>query len=277
MTMATLRMVRPPAVAGMFYPADAGALERELAAYFKQGDVGVHPASVRGVIAPHAGYMYSGATAAAAYSRLRGRKFDTVVIVAPSHRDYFEGASVYPGDAYRTPLGDVPLDVEMRDALVKASEHVFAGEAGHRSEHAIEVQIPFLQMMLGSFAILPVVMGDQNRALCFALAEALDRVRGEKEVLLVASTDLSHYHTAKIADAIDSVTAEDIRSFDNRRLMEHLESGAAEACGGGPTVAVMGSLARLGAKKMEVVHHCNSGDITGEKQNVVGYLSAVAW
>jgi AmmeMemoRadiSam system protein B len=275
--LATLRMVRPPAVAGMFYPADAGALERQLAGFFERAVAGEHAGPVRGVIAPHAGYIYSGATAAAAYSRLKGKRFDTVVIVAPSHRDYFEGASVYAGDAYRTPLGDVPLDVEMRTALLKATDRVTAGDSGHRSEHAVEVQIPFLQMMLGSFAILPIVMGDQNRALCFALAEALDRVRGEKEVLFVASTDLSHYHSAKIADAIDGVTTEDIRSFDHRRLMDHLESGAAEACGGGPTVAVMGALIRLGAKQMEVVHHCNSGDITGEKQNVVGYLSAVAW
>jgi AmmeMemoRadiSam system protein B len=275
--MAMLRMTRRPAVAGMFYPADANMLERQLTNLFERASVRAIQGLVRGVIAPHAGYIYSGPTAAAGYSHVKGKKFETVVIVAPSHRDYFEGASVYSGDAYQTPLGVVQVDADLRAVLLKASDCVVAGEAGHRSEHAIEVQLPFLQAALGSFKILPIVMGDQHRDLCFSLAEALGRVVEGKDVLFVASTDLSHYHTAKIADAIDSVTIEDVRAFDHQRLMDDLESGAAEACGGGPTVVVMGALRGLGVKQMEIVHHCNSGDVAGDRQNVVGYLSAVAW
>jgi hypothetical protein len=261
----------------MFYPADAGMLEKQVNSLFQQGSVRPVQGLVRGIISPHAGYIYSGATAAAGYSHVRGRKIETVVIVAPSHRDYFEGASVYSGDAYQTPLGEVPVDGELRAALLEASDLVVAGEAGHRSEHAVEVQLPFLQAALGSFAVLPIVLGDQHRSLCFTLAEALGRVVEGRDVLFVASTDLSHYHTARIADAIDHVTIEDVRAFDHRRLMDDLESGAAEACGGGPTVAVMGALSRLGVKEMEIVRHCNSGDVSGDRQNVVGYLSAVAW
>jgi AmmeMemoRadiSam system protein B len=271
------KVTRRPAVAGMFYPADPLTLERQIRGYFERTPEKLLAGPIRGVVAPHAGYIYSGQTAAAGYSHVNGKKFETVVVVAPSHRDYFEGASVYSGDAYQTPLGVVPIDVDLRAALSKSSDRVVVGEAGHRSEHAIEVQLPFLQAALGSFKLLPVVMGDQHRNLCFSLASSFARVAEGKEILFVASTDLSHYHAAKIADAIDSVTIGHVRAFDYEGLMDDLESGAAEACGGGPTVAVMAALQELGVRHMEVVHHCNSGDVAGDRQNVVGYLSAVAW
>ncbi len=275
--MNSVRVTRRPAVAGMFYPADPDVLNRQVNDLFERAAAQSIPGDIRGVVAPHAGYTYSGPTAASGYSHVRGKEFETVVIVAPSHRDYFEGASVYSGDAYRTPLGIVPIDVNLRADLLNASDRVVAGEAGHRSEHAVEVQLPFLQAALGTFTLLPIVMGDQHRDLCFALADALVRITRGRKVLLVASTDLSHYHSAKIADAIDSVTIADVRAFDPQRLMGDLESGAAEACGGGPTVSVLGALQGLDVKHLDVVHHCNSGDVAGERQNVVGYLSAVAW
>ncbi len=271
------RITRRPAAAGMFYPADSNTLNRQLSGLFDRAPAQPIGGEVRGVIAPHAGYLYSGLTAAAGYAHVRGKTYEAVVIVAPSHRDYFEGASVYSGDAYQTPLGVVEVDADLRAALLKVSDRVVAGEAGHRSEHAIEVQLPFLQVALGTFTLLPIVMGDQHRDLCFGLSDDLRRVVEGRNVLLVASTDLSHYHSAKIADAIDSVTIADVGAYDHQRLMDDLESGAAEACGGGPTVSVMGALRGLGVQHIEVVHHCNSGDVAGERNNVVGYLSAVAW
>lgn len=275
--MNALRVTRRPAVAGMFYPADANVLSRQLSSLFDSAPVRPIEGEVHGVVAPHAGYVYSGPTAACGYAHLRGRKFRTVIVVAPSHRDYFEGASVYSGDAYQTPLGVIPVDTELRSALLGMSGCAVSGEAGHRSEHAVEVQLPFLQVALGTFSLVPIVMGEQRRDLCFALAEDLASVIRGKDVLLVASTDLSHYHSAKIADAIDSVTIADVDAFNHQRLMDDLESGAAEACGGGPTVSVMGALRGLGVSHIQVVHHCNSGDVSGERSSVVGYLSAVAW
>jgi AmmeMemoRadiSam system protein B len=221
--------------------------------------------------------MYSGLTAAAAYRLLSGKSFSTVVVVSPSHREYFTGISVYAGDAYRTPLGDIPVDGTMRQALLAACPLVHPSEAGHREEHAIEVQLPFLQETLGSFALLPLVMGEQRRETCLALGRCLGELPGIPGSLLVASTDLSHYHAARVARAMDQVMVEDIRRFDYEQLMMDLESGTTEACGGGPTVAVMAALHRAGARRMNVVHHCNSGDITGDVRSVVGYLSAVAW
>ena len=275
--MATGAATRRPAVAGMFYPADPDALRRQVRQLIDRAPKKSLEGTVRGIVSPHAGYIYSGPTAATGYAMLKGHRFDTVVVVSPSHREYFGAISVYSGDAYQTPLGTIGIDKKLRDDLVGASALIIADEAGHREEHAIEVQLPFLQEVLGQFKLLPIVMGDQKREFCLGLAAALAKVIGQQRVLLVASSDLSHYHSSRVADAIDMVTIEDVRKFDYKQLMADLESRKAEACGGGPTVAVMAALRSIGVTKIDVVHHCNSGDMTGDTRNVVGYLSAVAW
>jgi hypothetical protein len=221
--------------------------------------------------------MFSGPTAAAAYSRLVGTSVDTVVVVSPSHRELFEGVSAYAGDAYATPLGVIPVNTELRARLVKKSAIVTASERGHRQEHAIEVQLPFLQEILASFTVLPLVIGNQSAAVCFALGDALGSVLQGVRCVLVASTDLSHYHPAQVADRLDSVFLDDVRRFDEERLMRDLEEGRTEACGGGPAVAVLRAMRILGASRVEVVHHCNSGDVTGDRDSVVGYVSAVGY
>jgi hypothetical protein len=261
----------------MFYPSDSEGLRKQVKQLLDHAPKKIIRGMVRGLVSPHAGYMYSGPTAAAGYATLKGENYETVVVISPSHRESFAGVSIYPGHSYLTPLGEIPIDVAMRDELTKASRRVVVGEAGHRDEHAIEVQLPFLQEVLGNFKLLPLVMGDQGRETCLELGEALSRVIGERRVLVVASTDLSHYHTARVADAIDVTAINDVNKFDYKQLMADLESGTTEACGGGPTVAMMAALHALGVKHMEVVHHCNSGDITGDSRTVVGYLSAVAW
>lgn len=263
-------------VSGMFYPAEPAALKRDIAALLER--VGGTPAigGVRGIIAPHAGYVYSGFTAAHAYGLLRGAAYETVVVVSPSHREYFDGISLYPGDSYETPLGVVPLDTALRECLVKESDIIRLSTAGHGEEHAIEVQLPFLQHMLSGFLLLPVVMGDQRREYCLELGRALGvAVRG-RNALLVASTDLSHYHSSARAGRLDQIVMDDLARFDAGGLMTHLERGETEACGGGPTVAVMTALRALGVDHMMILHHCTSGDITGDHASVVGYLSAVA-
>jgi hypothetical protein len=207
---------------------------------------------------------------------LKDRAYDAVVIVSPSHREYFDGISVYPGDGYSTPLGTVQINEELRTGLLNEFPPVVADVAGHRDEHAVEVQLPFLQEVLTHFSILPIVIGDQRREYCFGLGNALAGLLKGKNALLVASTDLSHYYPGEIASKLDEIMVEDVRSFNPESLMDHLESGRTEACGGGPTVAVMEALRHLGAKSMTILHHCNSGDVTGDYDQVVGYLSAVA-
>ncbi len=188
--------VRPCAVCGAFYPADPAALRSEVEEMIAAAGAPESPGALRGIVSPHAGYMYSGPTAAAAYARLAGRRFRTVVVVAPSHREAFAGVSVFPGAAYETPLGRLDIDAELREVLARRHELVNPVAAGHRDEHAIEVQLPFLQVMLGEFRLVPLVIGSQTRETCFSLGDLLGRECRDREVLLVASTDLSHYFPA---------------------------------------------------------------------------------
>jgi len=275
--MSTAASIRRSVVAGMFYTKKPDALRKDLDGMFSAVEKKPVPGRILGIVAPHAGYMYSGPTAAAAYAQVMGEKYDTVVVVSPSHHEFFEGVSVYPGEMYETPLGQVRIDTALRTEILAAGRVLRPTETGHRQEHAIEVQLPFLQYALGEFLLLPLVVGHQTRDACFSLAETLAEVLKGRNALLVASTDLSHYYPSIVARRMDQVFAEDVEKFDPATLMDHLDEGVAEACGGGPAVSVMMALRRLGATRMEVVAQCNSGDITGEDESVVGYLSAVAW
>ncbi len=264
-------------VCGLFYPADSAELRRNVTDMLAAAKPPAVQGAIRGIIGPHAGYVYSGPTAAHAYSLLKGTSYDTVVVVSPSHHEYFDGVSVYPGDAYVTPLGVVPIDKELRKGLLQRSSAVRASNVGHGEEHAVEVHLPFLQQVLGTFKLLPIVMGDQDRTYCYGLGKALGDVLQGKNALLVASTDLSHYYTGDVAERLDAVAIADIRQFDYEQLMGDIENKHTEACGGGPVVAVMLALHTLGVEKMSILHHCNSGDVTGDFSQVVGYLAAVAY
>lgn len=270
-------MVRPCTVCGLFYPGDQSELSSTIAALLDSVQQTPGKGVVRGLISPHAGYMFSGYTAAHGYKRLRNAAYDTVVIVSPSHREYFNGISVYPGDAYATPLGVVSIDAGLRAELCKQLPLIHLSHQGHGEEHAVEVQLPFLQTVLKDFSFLPVVIGDQARFYCEELGHALARVLKGRNALLIASTDLSHYHPYNAAVKLDSVFIEDVRRMSPESLMEDLESGKTEGCGGGPTVAALIALRMLGVVDMEILHHCNSGDVTGDHSGVVGYLSAAAY
>ncbi len=269
--------VRPCAVCGLFYPADEASLRKDVRALLRSAAGGTRGGTISGVISPHAGYMYSGATAATGYRQVQGLSYDTVVVISPSHHQFFEGVSVYPGSAYQTPLGIVRINAGLRERLAKQWDGILVSEAGHGEEHAIEVQLPFLQETLPEFSLLPLVVGSQKREYCFGLGEALASVLDRRTTLVVASTDLSHYYPAAAAERLDRVIIEDLGKFDEERLMDDLEGGTTEACGGGPVVSFMVALKRLGAKHLDVLSHCTSGDITGDNRSVVGYLSAVAY
>jgi len=266
--------IREPAVAGMFYPGDRLTLDREVDALIKRVEVKKIKGELFGLISPHAGYIYSGYTAANGYRLLEGKSVQTVVIIAPSHREYFRGISVFSGFAYSTPLGILEVDTALRSELVRDGGVIEASLSGHREEHAIEVQLPFLQKVLVDFKILPIVMGDQGRDFCVALGKRLGKILKERNALLVASSDLSHYYPYDVARKLDQVIINDVQEFREERLLEDLDSQRAEACGGGPIVAMLIAAKELGADEVEVLHYCNSGDVTGDKDGVVGYLSA---
>lgn len=270
--------VRKPAVAGQFYPGSPDSLKRDVDRYLAAARVPELDGEVVGIVSPHAGYMYSGAVAAHGYSCLKGKHYDTVIVVAPSHRMAFRGSSVYARGAYETPLGLVQVDSELASAILDESAGIIEEPRAHLDEHSLEVQIPFLQRTLDSFRIVPIVMGDQSRAASYALGKRIAKAvsdAGDCRVLLVASTDLSHYHDQRTAEALDERVLDALSAFDPDGLLRSLAARECEACGGGPTAAVMVASKELGADEARVLKYATSGDVTGDESQVVGYASAV--
>lgn len=269
-----MNTVREPAVAGMFYPASAGKLRDDVQGLLDRFKPEHKFQNVFGIVSPHAGYVYSGKTAAFAFNTVADKQFKTVIIISPSHREYFPGISIYDGDTYKTPLGNVALDKSMISKLKEDEKFIFEGKNGHRTEHAVEVQIPFLQVVLKDFMIVPVVMGDQSKMFVDGLAQKLAEVANE-ETLIVASSDLSHFHTKAEARRIDSIVENHIAKLNFDGLQNDLDNRICEACGGGGIVAMMKAARLLNINKSEVLSRTDSGDVTGDSSEVVGYLSAV--
>ena len=271
-----MKEIREPAVAGAFYPDKPEILQRDLSKYFENAKKEKLEGEIVSLVSPHAGYMYSGQVAAYAYKLIEGKSFESVVVVAPSHHALFKGASLYDRGGFRTPLGVVPVDVELSKKIMeKRKEIQFLPEA-HRQEHSLEVQIPFLQIALKSFKLVPIVMEPYwSWETCQYLASAIaETVRGKK-VLLVASTDLSHFYTYNIAVELDRIFLNHIDRFDAEGLNRDLKGNRTEACGAGPVVTVMLAAKALGANRGKVLKYLNSGDVTGDRSRVVGYGAAV--
>jgi AmmeMemoRadiSam system protein B len=171
-----MNKIRKPAVAGLFYPAFKDRLEDEVKTLLSISDSGKTFNNIFGIVVPHAGYIYSGRTASYAFNLLKGKEIDTVIILSPSHREYFPGISVYDGDGYETPFGAVEVNKKIADKLTVESKVIFKGIEGHRKEHAVEVQMPFLQMILNDFQIVPVVLGDQGNLFVDEISEKLSEV-----------------------------------------------------------------------------------------------------
>jgi hypothetical protein len=267
--------VRPPAVAGSFYPGDP----KELGGMVDDFLAHAAPAPVQdlvAVIAPHAGYIYSGPVAAWSYALLKDRKVDRVVIIAPSHYEAFDFSSVYDGDAYSTPLGQVPVDRQFASKLAGMDPSIKLSGVGHtptadHPEHSLEVELPFLQRAMGDVRIVPIIMGEQSYGNCRALGLALAKLIQGTKTLIVASSDLSHYHTYDQAVAKDHKTLTAIAEWDYLSMSRNFELGVWEACGGGPIIATMIAAEKLGATEARVLKYANSGDTAGDKSRVVGY------
>jgi AmmeMemoRadiSam system protein B/AmmeMemoRadiSam system protein A len=272
--------IRPMAVAGTFYPADPKELGKMIDDFLAKASP---PAleNVVALVAPHAGYVYSGPVAAYSYALLRGRKFDRVVVIAPSHYEGFGFSSVYDGAAYTTPFGQVPVDQAFAAKLARMDPSIKLSSTGHtpsadKPEHAVEVQLPFLQRVIGQFQLVPIVVGDQSYESCRALGVALAKLVQGTNTLIVASSDLSHYHTYDEAEKIDHKTLKAIEEYDYFNLSRNLAMRVWEACGGGPIVATMIAAERLGANQAKLLHYANTGDVINDHSRVVGY-GAVAF
>jgi hypothetical protein len=268
--------IRKSVIAGSWYPGNPGILRTDIENFFQNVRARKVDGQIIGLIAPHAGYVYSGQIAAYSYNSIRGvKKYDAVIVIGPSHRTHFQGVSIYDRGGYETPLGVVPVDVSLAKRIAAHSEIVSYIPEAHQHEHSIEIQLPFLQVALGEFSFVPLVMGDQNRHTCEALAEAIGAAVGNQNVLVVGSSDLSHFHSYDKATKLDHAALSRIAQMDGAGLLRDLENDSCEACGGGPMVTTMMASRILGAENAALLKYGNSGDVTGDKKSVVGYASAI--
>ena len=272
--------VRQAAVAGGFYPADPKTLSAMIDEMLAHASPPPISDPILAVVAPHAGYQFSGPVAAYTYAALKGRRFSRVVVIAPSHYEAFDFTSVYEGDAYATPLGAIPVDRAFAKQLASMSPTIRLSSQGHvptpkGAEHALEVELPWLQRVLGDFELVPIVMGDQSYESSRALGVALTKLIQGSDTLIVASSDLSHYHPYEEAVKIDHKTLNALQAWDYLSMSRNFEARIWEACGGAPIVAAMIAAERMGANQALVLKYANSGDITGDNSRVVGYSADV--
>ena len=274
--------VRRSAVAGSFYPRSPQTLRRDIETYLSRVPAAATEGRPLVLIEPHAGYMYSGQVAAHGYKLLENRAIKTVAVVSPSHMEHFPFVSVFAGDAYETPLGRIEIDKDVAGAIsgddperIKLSGRGHIHTGSYRQEHALEVQLPFLQSVLEKFRLVPIVMGDQSWELCSALGKALAPHMAREDFLVVVSSDLSHFHEDATAKTMDGLFCDLIESMDARGLYESVRRNECEACGAGPVIASLIAGERAGATVCRVLYSATSGDVTGERDSVVGYAAAV--
>ena len=272
--------VRKPAVAGAFYPAHPKGLREEVRRFLDEARVdekSLPKGELIGIVVPHAGYSYSGGVAGYAFRLLQGAQYDTVVIMGPNHRIWgFNNVSIYNKGSYKTPLGEIPIDSELAEAIVKTGEVGFYPKV-HRWEHSIEVELPFLQVVLGDFKLVPIVMGDFSRTTCERLANAILDNAENRKILVVASSDLSHDRPYSKAVEMDKLGLDYVANLDIDNLIKAEATGKVEMCGYGPVLTLMFLAQRMGGVKGVLLRYANSGDVTGDKSGrIVGY-GAVAF
>ena len=256
------KSVRPAAVAGFFYPADPDELEHTVSAYLDDAEPGIPPP--KALVAPHAGYIYSGAIAARGYASLQPvrNRISRVVLLGPAHRVYFQGMALPRAAAFATPLGNVEIDQPAVGKISRLEQVVIMDEA-HENEHSLEVHLPFLQMCLAAFTLVPLVVGEVTAN---QVAEVLELLWGGDETLIVISSDLSHYHDYATAKRIDSHTGAAIQQCEPEKI------GPEQACGCRPLGGLL-QIAKTRQMLINILDQRNSGDTAGSKDRVVGYGS----
>jgi len=280
--------VRKPAVAGYFYPKERKELIKTVDDFISNVKQEQITGKILGVMSPHAGYVFSGQVAAYSYRHIKDTQYDTVILLGPSHRVYLKGASVGNWDAYATPLGKVKVNKEIVTSLLSIGEPFHFVEQAHIMEHSVETQIPFLQRVLKKFDIVPIVMGPLSLKHCKNISEALVEIAKKRNVLFVASSDMSHYPNYSNANNVDRNTLSLIRKCDPNLVFasekkvrnKGIPNLSTALCGLSSVVTVMMTVKQLGGDAVKILHYANSGDVAihgrRETQRVVGY-GAVAF
>jgi AmmeMemoRadiSam system protein B/AmmeMemoRadiSam system protein A len=272
----TALTVRKPVFAGSFYPADKASLSNLIDSYLKEAGQKSKKVDgqIFGIITPHAGYEYSGRVAAYAYSQIKSKEYRTVIIIGSSHRVPFRGIAIYPEGSWETPLGTVAIDHEMAQVILKECKIIKPFSTAFEREHSLEVQVPFLQKALAGFKIVPIVTGSMDKNDYKDFADTLGRIvkNNRGKVLIVASSDMSHFHAYDAASKMDNLTLKDIGEMNVDSLHQHLQKGDCELCGAQGVLSLM-MLAKQMNGKATILNYANSGDVTNDKTRVVGYSS----
>jgi len=271
--------IRPSPIAGRWYTSDPLGLAEEIDTYIDDAETSPVSGEIIAIMVPHAGHRYSGPVAGHAFAAIRGMKPDLVAVVSPMHYAYQNGLITSAHQAYATPLGVIPIDIDILNALdARLKEELGHGLArvAEDSEHSLEIELPFLQRVLESdFQLLPVMMRDQSAHTARTLGKALAGLLQERKALLVASSDLSHFYPQPVAENLDRKFLNYVENFDPQGVLEVEERGQGFACGRGAVASVLWAAKELGANRVQVLNWATSGDVTGDFSQVVGYASAV--
>ncbi len=264
--------IRRPAVAGTFYEGTETALKSQISPFINEKDP---KQKALGVMAPHAGYMYSGSVAGAVYSKIKPA--DTFLILGPNHTGLGAEVSIFPEGAWEFPMGEVPIDERLAKALLEGSNDFTKDDLAHLSEHSIEVQVPFLQYLFNNFKIVPVCLGRLDLPMCLKLGEAIAKVLESRSgtTVMVASSDMSHYVSREVAEKKDQLAIEAIKERDPGKLYEVVRKNNISMCGVIPTVVMLAACNAMGATNASLVKYSTSGDVTGDLRQVVGYAGVV--
>ena len=285
--------LRHPVVSGLFYPDEEGELLSTVDSYLegidmkslyreieKQTEIDDPENRVPvAVVAPHAGFIFSGKVQACSYVLLKDRKIDTAIIIGPSHHKRFTGVSVGLDDAYSTPLGVSKVDLQFSETLKDRCSLIVENEKAHLTEHVIEVQLPFLQRLFPEAKIVSLLFGEQDHDAALKLSKALSDTMNsmEQNYIVIASSDMSHYHSAADAARLDGNAIRDIKSMDADLFYEDIVSGKAEACGAGAVMTGIFLARERGMGRSAVLCHTDSGETSGDRRRVVGYVSAALY
>jgi len=271
--------VKKADLAGSWYPGSESQLSAMLEGYMAQAVLSNIPEKIIAVISPHAGYLYSGPVAAYSFKAVSSMDVDTVVIIGFSHRKYFDAIAVYDRGSFQTPLGVLPVDKDLAKALVMSDKRFYVNPEAFSGENSIEMMLPFIRHVFKGkdIKIVPVVIGVQSYENAEILGTKLAGLLKDKKSLIVASTDMSHYHPYGEANTIDNVAIEALKTMDPKTFFDKVSLEKCEACGVGAVTAAMIAAKALGADSIDILKYANSGDTSGQKNSVVGYVSAAMY
>lgn len=267
-------IIRPPAVAGQFYPSGHHELRQMIAQLLSLAEAPKIKDRIIGFVAPHAGYIYSGPIAAHVYALAKRQPRPNAVVIGPSHHGFFDGVAVFPGKSYLTPLGEIANNQEMSGEILKTCRFAGINITADAAEHSLEVQLPFLQSVWKDFRLTSMVLGQTSTFLCQDLAEILAGLREKHPLTVFASSDLSHYHPYDQAKKMDLLAVEKVLEGDPEKFILAIRNGQIEACGAGAILTLMYLSKKLGGQA-SLLKYANSGDTAGERSQVVGYAAIV--